>query len=94
MTTKAKKLLITTVSHEVFIVRVNRQTGLRGHCSGCAAEVELLTFDAAVSDAEISGSELVRRLSAGEVHSIESAGGHLLICKRSLARAKEEPSPR
>ena len=94
MTTKAKKLLITTVSHEIFIVRVNPQTGLRGHCPGCAAEVELLTFDAAVSDSGVGGSELVRRLAAAEVHAVESASGHLLICKRSLLRAQEGPSPR
>jgi len=90
MATKAKKLLITTVSHEVFIVRVNLQTDLRGYCPNCGSEVELLTFDTAVSYSGLGGSELIKRLAAEESHAIESASGHLLICKRSLARAKEE----
>jgi hypothetical protein len=85
MTEKAKKLLITTVSHEVFIVRVNRHTNILGFCSACNAEVEMLTFDTAVSVSGIGGDEIARQVVADEIHSIKTASGHLLVCKRSLA---------
>ncbi len=84
MTTKAKKLLITTVSHEIFIVRMDRQTSVCGYCAECEAEVEMLTFDAAINLSGIGGRELIRQLAADEVHAIETANGHLLVCQNSL----------
>jgi hypothetical protein len=84
MTTKAKKFLITTFSHEIFIVRVNRQTTIHGFCPRCEAEVEMLTFDAAVSLSGIGGRAVVSQLAAEEIHSLETASGHLLICRISL----------
>ena len=89
MSRKAKKLLITTVSHEIFIVRLNQQTTIRGFCPSCATEIELLGFDSAVSISGISGHEIARLITADGIHSIETATGHLLICKRSLARGQE-----
>ncbi len=84
MTAKAKKFRITTFSHEIFIVRVNRHTTIRGFCPKCETEVEMLTFDAAVSVSGIGGREVIRQLAAEKIHSIETANGHLLICRNSL----------
>lgn len=84
MATKAKKLLITTVCHEIFIVRVNSHTTIHGFCPNCESEVEMLIFDAAVSLSGIGGREVIRQLARGEIHSIETANGHLLVCQNSL----------
>jgi hypothetical protein len=85
MTSKGKKFRITTESHEIFIVRQNGpKKTTQAFCPTCAAEVEMLDFDSAISSSGISGRELIRRFELGEVHSIETANGHLLICKRSL----------
>ena len=53
----------------------------------------MLDFDSAVSFSGISGRELIRRFELGEVHSIETANGHLLICQWSLGneRGNEQP---
>jgi hypothetical protein len=84
MTSKGKKFRITTETHEILIVRQNGQKTIQGFCPTCAAEGEMLDFDSAISFSGISGRELIRRFELGEVHSIETANGHLLICKRSL----------
>ena len=84
MPSKAKKLLITTVSHEVFVVRVNQQTTIHGYCSKCDAEVETLSLDAAVNESGVSGRELIRQLASEEIHTLETADGHLLVCRNSL----------
>jgi len=84
MTSKGKKFRITTEKHEVFIVRQNGQRTVQGFCPSCSAGVEMLDFDSAISFSGISGRELIRRFELGEVHSIETANGHLLICKQSL----------
>jgi hypothetical protein len=44
----------------------------------------MLTLDAATSAAGVSGRQLIGRLATSEVHSIETANGHLLVCRRSL----------
>jgi hypothetical protein len=90
MTSKRKKYRITTETHEVFIVRQDGQRKTtREFCPACKAEGEMFDFDSAISFSGISGRELIRRLELGEVHSIETANGHLLICKRSLRFGEE-----
>lgn len=84
MPSKAKKVLITTVSHEVFIVRVNEDTGIRGFCPSCESEVEMLTLDSAARIAGVSGRQMINEIATNEVHSIETANGPLLICRKSL----------
>jgi len=84
MARKAKKLLITTFSHELFIVRAGGDTAIRGFCPVCESEVDLLTLDAATSAAGVTGRQLIGRLATSEVHSIETVNGHLLVCRRSL----------
>ena len=86
MTAKAKQILITTESHEVFIIRQSGEHTVPGFCPECNEQVEMMNFDTAISLTGIGGRELMHRSDDGEVHSIEAATGHLLICKRSLAR--------
>jgi hypothetical protein len=84
MPKKAKKYLITTEKREIFIVRQNGHEAIQGFCPTCAFEVGMLTFDAAISFTGISGRELIRRFESGELHSIETTGGHFLVCRDSL----------
>jgi hypothetical protein len=82
--TNSKKIFITTETSEVFIVRYAGKTDLLGFCARCASQTKILTLDEAVSYAGTHTRELIRRLDAGAVHSLETASGHLLFCQNSL----------
>ncbi len=84
---KAKRILITTESREIFIVRRVGNPTIRGFCETCAAETDLLTLDEAVGFANKSTRELIRKIESGAIHSTESASGHLFICEESLRQA-------
>ncbi len=86
----AKKILITTESREIFIMRTNGKSTVRGSCSGCQAEVEMLRLDEAVSLSGQNMRELICRVDSGLVHSIETASGHWLICGQSLGESLKE----
>ena len=89
MSEKAKKILITTEKHEIFIVRRGHDTAIHGFCPECKVEVEMLTFDAAVSFAQKQTRELFELIERGVIHSVETTTGHLLVCKSSLARRNQ-----
>jgi hypothetical protein len=80
----AKKILITTESHETFILRITDKKRAFGRCSECKQEVELMTVDRAVSVSGIRTSEVIRRIGTNEIHGIETESGHLLVCGESL----------
>jgi len=84
----AKKILITTESHEVFVLRTDRRDRAYGICGTCGREVEIVTLDRAVSLSGIRTGELVRMAENDEVHAIETSMGHILVCIESLERAK------
>lgn len=84
MRSKAKKLLITTEKHEIFIVRLGVRDPVRGFCPICHREVDMLTLDSAVGASDLSGREMIGRIASEEIHAIETANGSLLICKSSL----------
>lgn len=79
-----KKILITTESHEKFILRVFGAERALGHCAACGREVELVTMDQGVSLSGVRTGELIRLAEAGEIHSIETDSGHLLFCRGSV----------
>jgi hypothetical protein len=84
MTVITKKILIETECREIFVVRASGKNELRGNCEGCGAEAELVTLDEAVSQSGMPTMEIIARVRTGEIHSCETARGHLLICLRSL----------
>lgn len=84
----AKKIVITTESHETLILRLGSQKRAFGLCEQCRKEVEMLTVDQAVSISGVKTSELVRRIELGEIHGIETQSGHLLICSELLPDKK------
>jgi hypothetical protein len=82
--TNLKKILITTESHEVFIVRLAGGSNIQGFCALCGEETSLLTLDEAVSFSALSTRTLFRQIECSAVHSVETASGHLLVCRQSL----------
>lgn len=86
MQMNGKQILITTESHEVLVIRQTSSHTLPGYCPECNEDVEMMNFDSAISLFGIGGRELMHRSESGDVHSIEAATGHLLICKRSLTQ--------
>ena len=84
MTSKGKKLLITTEKHEIFVVRGKRDTAIRGFCPKCLEEVEMLILDSTVRVSGVSTREVIRQIAADEIHSIETANGDLLVCRNCL----------
>ena len=84
MTIKAKKLLITTEKHEIFIMRLGAVEAVLGFCARCQEDVEMLTLDSAVKVSGINGHQIVQQIANNQVHSIETANGHLLLCRKAL----------
>lgn len=84
MSSKSKKILITTESHERLIVRQTENQSFRAFCSGCGKEVEMLTLDAVTSEMGIRTHELLQLIEENSVHSLEIESGHLLVCLNSL----------
>ena len=82
--TNAKRILITTESREIFIVRINGKSNVWGFCEICAAETEMLTLDESVCAAGKSARELIHQIESSAIHSLETASGHLLVCQNSL----------
>jgi hypothetical protein len=82
---KAKKILITTESHEVFILRTSGRLRAVGNCPSCGREVGMLTLDQAVSESGLRTSELVQMAEEGTIHTIETQSGHLIFCLGSIA---------
>jgi hypothetical protein len=84
MMKNSKKILITSESREIFIVRMNGKETVRGFCEICAAETEMLMLDQAVSLFGIGTLEIIRHIKTGEIHSKEIASLHLLVCQNSF----------
>jgi hypothetical protein len=83
--TNAKKILITTESHEVFILRRRVRTFPQHTCPICSTLTCGLTLDDARAYAGLSALELIRSIEAAAIYAYEiEGGGPLLICQKSL----------
>ena len=80
----AKKILITSESHEIFILKTGSKGRAFGRCRQCGQEVEILSIDRAVSVSGFKTSDLMRKIDANEIHGIQTESGHILICRESL----------
>ena len=76
----AKKILITTESHETFVVRRVGRGAINIFCDICETETSMLTLYQAASIALRMKWNLMSLLEAGTVHSVETSDGQLLIC--------------
>lgn len=82
--TNTKKISITTESREIFVVRMREKSVIHGFCPQCAAKADFLTLDEAVCFSARTTREIVRQTETNQVHSVETASGHLFICQKSL----------
>ena len=84
--TGAKKILITTETHEQFVLRVAGGKRAFGSCRECGGEVEMLTVDQAVSTSGVRTLGLIALAETGKLHTMETSSGHLLFCRNSIDR--------
>ena len=84
MGSNAKRILIETESHSVFLLHRKPGDLHIAFCVECGGDNEMLTLDGAVELSGRRGRELTRLVETGEIHSNETANGYLLICLRSL----------
>jgi hypothetical protein len=95
--TNAKKILITTESHETYTLRIIGKSGTIGYCDKCDAQVEILSLEQAVSLTHIHTRDLVRLVDTAQIHAVETNTGHYLICSASaneyLRERGEEREP-
>jgi len=84
--TIAKKILITTESHETFTLHINSKNGAVGFCDRCNARVEIMSLEQAVSLTGIHTRDLVRLVDTAQIHAIETNTGHYLVCSDSAKK--------
>ncbi len=82
---KGKKYLIRVETHSVEVHRPLLSEA-SAFCSGCGQTVEMIGFDAAVVRSGVHGLRMIELIRSHDVHSVETQGGSLLICTRSLKR--------
>ncbi|HEY2866598.1 MAG TPA: hypothetical protein VGJ02_05860 [Pyrinomonadaceae bacterium] len=92
--TRAKKILITTESHEVFTLHINAKNGAIGFCDKCEDKVEILSLEQAVLQTGIHTRDIVRLVDSQQIHAIETNSGHYLICSVSAANYVHEGNTR
>ena len=87
MITSAKKIMMLTRRHEFFVFR--RRFRCRLFCERCALETEFLSLDDAVLFSGLTTRQTVRLVEAGEIHFLETVGGHLFVCRPALEKSAE-----
>lgn len=74
---------VTTETHELTIIRFGHQQTQQ--CSFCGTAVAHVRVTHAASALSLSETALFRLAESGQIHSIETAAGSLLLCGNSLA---------
>ena len=82
MSETAKKITAVTRRHEHFVLR--RRLRFQLFCEQCGGDEEFVSLDDAVLFSGLGTRELVRLTEAGELHFLETSGGHLFVCRKSL----------
>lgn len=78
----AKQTRITIETDSLLIVQ--GRSSLRGWCSRCSAEVDMIALEDTRVISNLEQLELEEWLSSGELHRFQAAGGSALICLNSL----------
>ncbi len=78
----AKKITDITRRHEYFVLR--RRLRFQLFCEQCGNEEEFVLLDDAVLFSGLGAREVVRMTETGELHFLETSGGHLFVCRTSL----------
>lgn len=75
-------MLLTRRRIEFLVLR--RRIEFEQFCERCAAEIRFVSLEDAMLFSGLTMRELVRQADAGEIHFLESTGGHLVVCEKSL----------
>lgn len=87
MIRNTKKILIETESFETFTLRITRRDAIRLYCDTCRAIEEMLDLNVTADVTGVSAREILGLVESSVLHSPETTGGHLLICRASLEDA-------
>ena len=74
--------MVTRRRVEFFVLR--RRFCFKQFCDGCGTESQFVALEDAMLFSDLTIREIVRRADAGEIHFLESRGGYLVICEKSL----------
>lgn len=85
-----KRTVITSRTHETFVVRWEKAESRKTFCAVCAAEVEMLSVEEAVAVSKLRAREIFRRIESGAIHFNEMADGLMLVCRQSLVKCFEK----
>lgn len=77
---------ITTETHSLTIVRFRQRVWVT--CVLCGASAPHLSVAEAATALSLSETAVFRLAEAGDIHSIETAEGSLMVCSSSLAGLK------
>ena len=77
-----RRIRITVVTDEFLVSKLG--TGCNAECRGCGSIVKMLGLEEAMTLAKVGSREIYRRVETGQLHFMETATGHLLICLESL----------
>jgi hypothetical protein len=83
MRRKEKTTIVTFESSERMTIRCGARPVL-AWCERCGEEVLMVTPNEAAAAVGSDARAIFRRVESGEIHFIESEGGALLICSKSL----------
>lgn len=83
--TLRRLFVITAEKTETYTVRQESPQSVQTYCEKCDRRVRCLTVDQAVNVTGLRARALFRLVEAGELHSHETATGHLLLCPNSVA---------
>ncbi|MBA2501940.1 MAG: hypothetical protein H0V27_03585 [Pyrinomonadaceae bacterium] len=87
-----RRATITVETRQVTVVR-RRGQSLKGWCSACAAEVQMLTPEGAAQLLATTPRAIYRRVENGDLHFVESGSGALLICCVSAVNIEQTLAP-
>jgi hypothetical protein len=90
MLTKAKKILITTETHEIVVARRYAPRTTHGFCLECGST--LVSLEEAVLLASASSRAIHRQMERRAVHFAETSDGLVLLCKASLIEHSSKKS--
>lgn len=79
-----KRRIEITVEKRRLVVMKRGRAPVLCWCADCDGQVAMLTPDQAAAIANVSSRTIYRRVEAGEMHYLETAEGHLLVCANSL----------
>jgi hypothetical protein len=87
----AKQTKVTVETDSLLVLRGRK--ALRGWCPQCAAEGEMIPFDALEVVSNLSPAEVEAWLESEEIHRSHAPEGTLLICFNSLLKRIPKTKP-